>query len=115
MFKKKTISIYMLVYKIEKVDSVLNKSSNCNTMFLNLLHCSVMSGWSLVFFYFFFPFISPKNGLAMGNILQGRPLRQFTSLKRIKSKSAFKINCHESHFPKMTTNSLKMSKTFKRS
>ena len=62
--KKKTISIYMLVYKIEKVDSVLNKSSNCNTMFLNLLHCSVLSGWSLVFFYFFFPFISPKNGLA---------------------------------------------------
>lgn len=54
----------MLVYKIEKVDSVLNKSSNCNTTFLNLLHCSVLSGWSLVFFYSFFPFISPKNGLA---------------------------------------------------
>ena len=54
----------MLVYKIEKVDSVLNKSSNCNTMFLNLLHCSVLSGWSLVFFSFLFPFISPKNGLA---------------------------------------------------
>lgn len=103
----------MLVYKIEKVDSVLNKSSNCNTMFLNLLHCSVLSGWSLVFFYFLFPFISPKNGLARR--WGGRPLRQFTSLKRIKSKSAFKINCHESHFPKMTTNSLKMSKTFKRS
>ena len=48
----------------------------------------------------------------MGNILQGRPLRQFTSLKRIKSKSVFKINCHESHFSKMTSNSLKMSKTF---
>ena len=64
MFKKKTISIYMLVYKIEKVDSVLNKSSNCNTMFLNLLHCSVLSGWSLVFFSFLFPFISPKNDLA---------------------------------------------------
>ena len=57
MFKKKTISIYMLVYKIEKVDSVLNKTSNCNTMFLNLLHCSVLVGRWCSFTFSFLSFL----------------------------------------------------------